>query len=607
MITKQEYAAIAAAVYKNVRSDFNEPLLPDPWFRVPLPDTLRGSLVSSGFTGAIYVNDAKREVVVAYKGTDFYGGDRLPDTALDLITDLSLVLGSTSTQVQAAAALAGKAAADYASYDLSFTGHSLGGGLASMMAVFFDKPATTFAEAPFESAATNQSNLNAVKAAIQQAGAPELAAKLAIYQSAPRDYLFDREYRVHNYAASEEFLQTSPVIGRSASNAIYGVNDLLNVWKPTGVGDQGADGYPVGLTLHSMTLHAALTMSEDLRLATFIEPQLLASLFDEKLFFADGKEAMPDFLTRMVNRQIATDINGVAGPLAQFATELRKLGNSGTADQKAVNSALIATLIEHYFIRLGVSVGTLPELIQLNGNALNFKYSDIDSSKPLYAFKSLPLLAAAVGKTLSAAEQEYVFNLQRRDAWHIQSGDGAMTFTGSGTDSNAIIGGGGADIMDGGADADILVGGEGDDVLAGDSDDTPVSQQGNDQLYGGDGGDILRGYGGVAVLDGGTGDDRLFGGAGNDALVGDDGDDVLSGNEDNDTLYGEAGRDTMDGGAVIDTDISKASSITGAADRRKVVGEAHQCLIYVKACDLSTKCGADQALVTNDAFWRIAA
>ena len=606
MITKQEYAALSAEVYANVRSPENKPARPAGWFRAPLPDTLLGSVLSSGFAGGIYVNDAKREVVVAYKGTDSsYAGERLPDTALDLIADISLGLGGTSNQVRAAAGLAGVAATDFAGYNLSFTGHSLGGGLASMMAVFFDKPATTFAEAPFESAATNVGNLIAVKQAIDRAGATDLAAKLAIYRAAPSDYLIDREYRVHNYAVSEEFLQTAPGIGRSTSNAIYGVNDLLNVWKPTGAGDKAADGYPSGLTLHSMTLHAALTMSEDLRLATFIEPQLLASLFDQKLFFADGKELTPDFLTRMVNKQIATDISGASGPLAQFAAELRKLGSSGAADEKGINGALIATLIEHYFDRIGTGGGSVPELMQVNGNALNFKYSDIDSSKPLYAFKSLPLLAAAVGKTLSAAEQEYVFNLQRCNSWHIQSGDGAMTFTGNGTDSNAIIGG--ADIMDGGADADILVGGEGDDVLAGNSDDTPVSQQGNDQLYGGDGGDILRGYGGVDVLDGGTGDDRFFGGAGNDALVGDDGDDVLSGNEDNDTLYGEAGRDTMDGGAVIDTDISKASSIPGAADRRKVVGEAHQCLIYVKTCDLSTKCGADQALVTNDAFFRIAA
>ena len=38
----------------------------------------------------------------------------------------------------------------YGASTISFTGHSLGGGLASNMAVWFDRSATTFAEGPFE-------------------------------------------------------------------------------------------------------------------------------------------------------------------------------------------------------------------------------------------------------------------------------------------------------------------------------------------------------------------------------------------------------------------------------------------------------------------------
>lgn len=37
---------------------------------------------------------------------------------------------------------------------ISFTGHSLGGGLAALMGVFFDKTAVTFDQAPFREAAT---------------------------------------------------------------------------------------------------------------------------------------------------------------------------------------------------------------------------------------------------------------------------------------------------------------------------------------------------------------------------------------------------------------------------------------------------------------------
>ena len=41
-------------------------------------------------------------------------------------------------------------------YQLDVTGHSLGGGLASLMAVFFDRPATVFDEAPFEMSADSK-------------------------------------------------------------------------------------------------------------------------------------------------------------------------------------------------------------------------------------------------------------------------------------------------------------------------------------------------------------------------------------------------------------------------------------------------------------------
>lgn len=39
MVTKQEYAALSAAIYRNVRSDENRPAVPLPWRRTPLPDT----------------------------------------------------------------------------------------------------------------------------------------------------------------------------------------------------------------------------------------------------------------------------------------------------------------------------------------------------------------------------------------------------------------------------------------------------------------------------------------------------------------------------------------------------------------------------------------
>jgi hypothetical protein len=89
----------------------------------------------SGLRAAVFQND-KGQTVVAYAGTDTkqFG---------DIKTDLSQGLGFESKQYQQAQALALKAEKAFGS-NVVFTGHSLGGGLASAAALATGNPAVTY-------------------------------------------------------------------------------------------------------------------------------------------------------------------------------------------------------------------------------------------------------------------------------------------------------------------------------------------------------------------------------------------------------------------------------------------------------------------------------
>jgi hypothetical protein len=143
-------AQLSAAAYRNV-SDFNRIIAPAGWTEIgtypasgPSDDPL------TGFSAAAY-RGPNQEIVIAFAGTNV-------DSMLDndwLQANAPAALGWYSPQVVQAAefywqvlnrpdvGLANKSR-------IAFTGHSLGGGLASLMATYFDLPATTFDSAPFE-------------------------------------------------------------------------------------------------------------------------------------------------------------------------------------------------------------------------------------------------------------------------------------------------------------------------------------------------------------------------------------------------------------------------------------------------------------------------
>jgi Lipase (class 3) len=95
---------------------------------------------ASGFSAGCYVIGGGSEIVISYTGTN---------DAADKV-NWAIGLGLPLQQVYDAVDYYFACKAAHPTANITFTGHSLGGGLASMMAVFFDKQATVLTKRPFK-------------------------------------------------------------------------------------------------------------------------------------------------------------------------------------------------------------------------------------------------------------------------------------------------------------------------------------------------------------------------------------------------------------------------------------------------------------------------
>jgi len=149
-----EYALMAGASYISTRSEINQFSVPDGWLEAV--DERR--TLPSGFEATYFTNGT--EIVISFAGTG---------TAVDWIANSDLATGYYTAQLLQAAEyyLQVKNDPANAGKTISFTGHSLGGGLAALVGVFFGVTATTFDQAPFANAAEEPSLLT-----------PDVAARL---------------------------------------------------------------------------------------------------------------------------------------------------------------------------------------------------------------------------------------------------------------------------------------------------------------------------------------------------------------------------------------------------------------------------------------------
>ena len=239
MATVFDYAALSTLVYNDVRGVDNRLTVPKGWTEILSDSNL-------GFSAAAYRNTATGEIVIAYKGTDTLVKNAAVDWFAGNIPTGLLGIGSTQLLDAALFYQAVKTANPNA--NITFTGHSLGGGLASLMSVYFDKPATTFAEAPF------------LLTAVNPVVTGLLGASLALNEIIDSDFagfaanplaIGLRSSNVHGYYVSGEILNYL----RNPLTAICGQDSAITVG---GVSLLPGSAVSNAITLHSMNLTASL-------------------------------------------------------------------------------------------------------------------------------------------------------------------------------------------------------------------------------------------------------------------------------------------------------------------------------------------------------------
>ncbi|MCA3029737.1 MAG: hypothetical protein ING66_14215, partial [Rhodocyclaceae bacterium] len=453
MPNKNDYAALAAVVYNDQRgngTNLNRLSLPQGWNEAStLGFTAQNNYNSNffSFTAGAYVNGAG-EIVIAYKGTDFlleFAG-RAWNTAADLITDVSLgVAGKLGLPQQLQAMSYYLDVKDWAvknGYNpdkISFTGHSLGGGLASNMAVWFDKSATTFAQAPFEPSTLSPTNIAAAggilaaKGALQgftavQADAAALSGLLTNYTA--------RQSQVINYYIEGEALSKI----RYDWNTVMGQDLLIQI---------GPQPISRGLPLHSMNLHAAFLYDDQLRKLAKDMPELVPALLDGKFYQADPNSRQEDLISKLVNDQHRVGF-GTDSALTRFSNDLYKLGETtGSTANPSLREALIVSAMEYYYVKDARSATGLFQSGQQS--ALTFEFtSDMLASN---ANKAKPRLDAAIQaeikKELGTTSLPRI-NYTDYKNYAVQSGTGVMETNGT-ANNDIIVGGTGSDRLRGGA------------------------------------------------------------------------------------------------------------------------------------------------------------
>jgi hypothetical protein len=492
MITKEIAAILALRVYDKLPIlEENLPFEPSGWTKLPNPLP-----VTDGFAYGVFRNTATNEVVISYRGTDGAVGMM----GADGVNNAGLTLGKATSQAIQAAQVYAKVlelyGSDIAGSNISFTGHSLGGGLAGIMAVWFNRPAIVFDPAPFQAVVESLDAKNAVWTA------------LGVYApQAFRDYvaatdLLIREAAVQRHFTTGEFID---VLLSNPVNTIYGGSTSYTFGNQNGAVSM--------FSLHSQALLTAGILSPSFMQATVAVQSSLPLIMSGSLY---SKE--PDGSTE---RNFILDLirseqqNAGNGKLTHFANDLAKLGTNISGLNQAAQNAIIAQGIEWYYWQ-GTNYPNLARqefltISSANGGATAWPYGNgllqyttaigdhlLGAQNKALAYVNLWLDSYLQQSAVQISGRASTLpSYARYDQWNVVAGDTATTATAlDPTKSQIFVGQGGADTFTGGSQADLILAGAGNDTLTGGA--------GNDQLYGGADNDtylFTAGWGKDTIID----------------------------------------------------------------------------------------------------------
>jgi Ca2+-binding RTX toxin-like protein len=486
-------ALMAGRAYFDTRASINRFPVPQGWVE------FNHRALDSGFEATSFTDGSR--IVISYAGTDF------TDISDWTQANIPLAFGFGSDQLRQAALYYLEVKTANPTATISFTGHSLGGDLAALMAVLFDEQAITFDQAPFANSATlsiREDLIDYLKDnGYTDATLSSLVPELLTFN--PYDPAPGREANITGYYVDGEVLAE---LQANTSLRILGSQTKLSQ-NSTGLGLDG----PV--SLHAQSLLTAFLENDAFRAITFSLPELLKMVFDEALYYRDPNNTdnpERNLLEHLLRHQIGVAADPSTSTAAiptdamldRFTADLQKVAQAGgfTLSNQHIANTLVAFAMQFYYENTDAAVIGHTLYADVTGG-LRFDRSDVSAS-----------LADAKGwqqyfqnwlaQDLSLEEHRIVLQLlPAATDWFIQSG--LLDLNATADISKAfMVGGTGNDWMRGGSQADLLIGNAGDDTLNGGA--------GNDTLMGGAGDDTY-------VIDAGDGFDTIVDTDGSGSIV----------------------------------------------------------------------------------------
>ncbi len=569
MTTAIEYALMAGHAYRTTRDELNWIPIPQGWtpfFPVPDPTTPTFP-TTDGFEAIAFTNGT--EIIISYAGT------YARDIAGDWAANLGLGAGTGSAQLLQAAEYYLQVKALNPGANITLTGHSLGGGLAALVGVFFGVTAKTFDQAPFgQTARFKAIDLRTYLAGKLDTSGNRLYSDAALAPLTSYIDLQQAELNPSSIIPNTHLVTNINVQGEFLSGLPWNIPDRIGATveniSNSAPGVAGDDLHAQALLTAYLQSRSTAASGKALNDVTVKLTDLLKMIFDPKLFAYQTDD--PDnrnLLEHLVRHEAGVLGSFVADAMVtRFTTDLWKIAQDGGLSLTDANvaQALTAFAMQKYYEETTASAGYNKEFFtdlttlggsggvqfdmfdistklkdsMINANGSGMKLSDAKG----YLYFSQYLDSLAFGSNL--IEPGLVKSLlpYLRD-WYIQAGAAALNATDTLNRGAFMLGNTGADKLTGGTSVDLLVGNAGDDTLSG--------GQGNDYLLGGTGNDIYKyttGDGFDTILDFGGEGSIVFDGV---TLSGGAqyGDDKVHRSADGKHLYVQADDKTL----IIDGDI----------------------------------------------------
>ena len=452
-----EYALMAGRSYQSTRKDVNWFPVPNEWREIAGAHRVK----SSGFEATAFkkLSSTTNEIVISFAGT----GPGFVLTSKDWWTNFELTKGECVQQLRDAAAYYMDIKKKNANATITFTGHSLGGGIAAILGVLFDVQATTFDQAPFSRSCCDsvRNDLKSYLLSLRGEDNELLYDESDLQALSSFTNLEGREGNVQNIVVDDEILSTFLVDilpGRR-----IGVPEILNHGC---IGASASD-------LHAQSLMTLFLMNGKLRDVTMDLNDLVSMMNDEDLFYNDpeelGDNAKENFAERLIKYEVAADPE--QGMLTRFTNDLYKICTQGglTMATEAMQKALTAFAMQKYYTEQPDSTSELFNNEGITeGCGLHFKMSDVAASLTGDdGAKGYNLYFDNYLNTWKPEEKEQAKAvLEGTKDWYVQAGVPALKAK-AGDQRAFMIGGGANDVLYGGKGQDKLTGGAGDDLLIG--------------------------------------------------------------------------------------------------------------------------------------------